>query len=86
VAFEDKLLLELNEKLSDSVSSRLGRKVRSAEKRAPTRPHPHAPKRPPAVQVAGAAAAAADSVRDRVGHRPAERRGKGEQEANEASG
>jgi hypothetical protein len=38
------------------------------------------------VQVAGAAAAAADSVRDRVGHRPAERRGKGEQEANEASG
>jgi hypothetical protein len=85
VAFEDRIFLELAPELDEKRSSRLGKKVRSAEKRAPTRPHPHAPKRPPGVQVAGAAGAALDAVRDHVGDRPAERKGKGEQEVGEAS-
>jgi hypothetical protein len=85
VAFEDRLLLELGPLLDEKRSSRLGRKVRSAEKRAPTRPHRHAPKRPPGVQLAGAAGAVGDAVRDHLGDRPAERKGKGEQETGEST-
>lgn len=76
VAFEDKVFLALRLAMPEGDRARLGKKVRRAERRAPTRPHPHAPSTPPAVSVAGAAAAVMDSVRDHAGERPAEREGR----------
>ena len=84
VAYEDAVLLQMRHAIPLDERRRLGAKVRSTERSTPTRPHPHAPKKPVgAVKVAGAAAAAMDTVRDEVGDRPAERRGKG---ASEVSG
>lgn len=83
VAFEDVVLLALRRDMPLEDRRQLGEKFRSAERRAPTRPHPHAPKAPaPAVKAAGAAAAM-DAVRDEVGSRPAERRGKASAAAKE---
>lgn len=79
VAFEDTVFLRLTEAMSARSRTRLGRKIHFAEKLAPTRPHPHAPKRPAvAVKLAGAAAAPVDLLRDAVGHRPAKRKGRPE--------
>jgi hypothetical protein len=84
VAFEDRVLLDLRGAMDGERRAELGRRLRRAERMAPGRPHPHAPKEPAAaVQPAGAPAAALDKVRDTVGHRPARRKGKagGEAEA-----
>lgn len=75
VALEDKVLLSLRQVMDEEDRAKLGRKVRSAEGHGPTRPHPHAPSKPPGVQVAGAVGAAMDAVRDAVGDRPAKRKG-----------
>jgi hemerythrin superfamily protein len=44
----------------------LGKELESAKKIAPTHPHPHAPNRPPASTIAGAAASVVDKLRDAV--------------------
>lgn len=81
VAYEDRVFLRLQEAMSEEDRKQLGRKFLRAQKTAPTRPHPHAPKEPKAaVMAAGAAGAALDKVRDAVGDRPAKRRGKAENE------
>lgn len=81
VAYEDRVLLRLTEAMTEDDRTQLGQKFLRAQKTAPTRPHPHAPKQPKAaVMAAGAAGAALDKVRDTLGDRPAERRGKAENE------
>jgi len=81
VAFEDQVLLALHEVMSPEDREALGRRLQRAERQAPTRPHSQAPKHPAvAVRATGAAAAALDHTRDRIGDRPAKRRGKAEEE------
>ncbi|MFF9219225.1 hemerythrin domain-containing protein [Streptomyces viridosporus] len=48
----------------------LGRALVRAKRTAPTRPHPNAPDRPPALALAAPMAAAYDRVRDRLQGRP----------------
>lgn len=86
VAFEDKVLLSLPDVMPEDERRELGEKILSAEKHAPTRPHPHAPKKPgAAVKAAAASAAPLDKARDKMGDRPAKRRGKAESEMPEPS-
>lgn len=86
VAFEDKVLLSLPEVMSEDDRREVGAKILSAEKYAPTRPHPHAPKRPGgAVKAAAASAAPLDKMRDKVGARPAARRGRAESDIDATS-
>jgi hemerythrin-like domain-containing protein len=83
VAYEETVFLQVKSAMSSDDLNELGKKLLRAEKVAPTRPHPHAPQRPgAAVKAAGAPAAALDKVRDAVGHRPADRKGKAEGEAD----
>lgn len=84
VALEDQVLMTMRQTVPDHVLEQLGTAFRRARQHAPTRPHPHAPKKPAAaVKAAGAAAAVVDAVRDEVGQRPAKRRGKAIQDAGE---
>lgn len=84
VSFEDKVLLSLPESMSEEERRELGDKILRAEKHAPTRPHPHAPKKPgAAVKAAAASAAPLDKARDKLGSRPAERRGRAESDIAE---
>lgn len=78
VAFEEKVFLEIGATMAKEERDELGAKLAKAERRAPTRPHPHAPQSPRALKVAGAGAAGMDKVRDALGSRPAERKGKAE--------
>jgi hemerythrin-like domain-containing protein len=76
VAFEEQVFLRLREAMSLEDLDGLGKKLLSGKKRAPTRPHRHAPKKPgTAVKAAAAGAAAADKARDAAGDRPARRKG-----------
>jgi hemerythrin-like domain-containing protein len=78
VAFEDRLFLQLRQSLSDEERSDLGQRVLAAQRTAPTRPHPHAPREPgAAVTAAAKAAAPLDRARDATG-RPADREGRPE--------
>jgi hypothetical protein len=82
VAFEDMVFLKVNEAVPQEDLDRLGEKLLSARKAAPTRPHKHAPKRPgTAVKAAAAGAAALDKARDAAGERPARREGRPRQQA-----
>ncbi|MDP5181823.1 hemerythrin domain-containing protein [Blastococcus sp. BMG 814] len=75
VALEDQVFLRLREALSDDERADLGRRVLEAQTRAPTRPHPEAPREPgPAVTAAATAAVPQDRARDAAG-RPADRVG-----------
>lgn len=76
VAFEDQVFLELRAAMTIEDREKLGAKLSSRKAAAPTRPHPHAPSNPTALKVAGPGAAVSDKVRDAVGDRPAQRRGK----------
>ena len=79
VAFEEQVFLKMREALASEDLDKLGEKLLSAKKTAPTRPHRHAPKRPgAAVKAAAAGAAALDKARDAAGDRPAKRKGKPE--------
>jgi hypothetical protein len=78
VAFEDGVFLAVTRALPEARRGKLGRRVRKQERRAPTREHPHAPHTSPLGRPAAARAAAADRLRDAVGERPAERKGKEE--------
>jgi Hemerythrin HHE cation binding domain len=82
VAFEDRLLLALKQAMPEDDRKKLGARFDTAKKTAPTRPHPHAPKKPGiAVAAAGAPAAALDKARDATRRRPAARKGKARGEA-----
>jgi hemerythrin-like domain-containing protein len=81
VAFEDRVLLSLRDAMRPAERSGLGERILRAADRGPTRPHPHAPKRRRgAVKAAGAAGSAMDRARDKLGERPADRRGRAEGE------
>jgi hypothetical protein len=93
VAFEDLVFLKVREAVPREDLDRLGEKLLSAMRTAPTRPHKHAPKRPgAAVKAAAPGAAAVDKARDAAGDRPAKRRGqprrpgKGGQDGNGQDG
>jgi hemerythrin superfamily protein len=64
------LFPRLRERTSVDERADLAAKVEAAKRRAPTRPHPHAPKRPPLDKVADAGAAVLDRVRDLASGRP----------------
>lgn len=86
VMFEDKVLLSLPEVMAQEDRRDLGEKISRAEKHAPTRPHPHAPKKPGgAVKAAAASAAPLDEMRDKLGDRPAQRRGRAESDIEATS-
>lgn len=67
---EGELMPELREHISQQDLDRFGRLLDQAKRGAPTRPHPNAPDRPPALTVIGPVAAAYDRVRDRLQGRP----------------
>jgi hypothetical protein len=76
VAYEDRVFLELRAALSDEERARMGERILAAQRTAPTRPHPHAPREPgPAVAIAATTAAPLDVARDATG-RPADREGR----------
>jgi hemerythrin superfamily protein len=70
IAFEeDRVWPGLRSALDAQAREQLGTKIEQAKKTAPTRPHPHAPDSPGSLKTAGAAAAAADKVRDKLSGR-----------------
>jgi hemerythrin superfamily protein len=76
VAYEDRLFLRLRDALDEDERSEIGERILAAQRRAPTRPHPHAPREPgAAVAAAATAAAPLDEARDATG-RPADREGR----------
>jgi hemerythrin-like domain-containing protein len=81
VAFEDRVLLRLQDAMSEKDRQKLGRKILKAKRHAPTRQHPHAPDTSPWVKLAAATAAPLDHARDVLGDRPAKREGQAEDEA-----
>jgi hypothetical protein len=79
VAYEERLFLLLRQAMPDGEREVLGQRLLAARERAPTRPHPHAPKKPGAAVKAGAAGAAVlDKARDAAGDRPANHKGRAE--------
>ncbi|MFN2590107.1 MAG: hemerythrin domain-containing protein [Actinomycetota bacterium] len=66
---EGDILPKLRQSASKARLRDLARALRAEKKLAPTRPHPHAPDRPPASMVAGKAAGVIDRLRDRVSGR-----------------
>jgi hypothetical protein len=84
VAYEAEVFRRLREAMPEEDREKLGKRVLKAENRAPTRPHPHAPKEPGiAVKAAGAVAAPMDKARDAAGDRPAKRKGKPAPDSND---
>jgi hypothetical protein len=67
---ESRLLPVLRATADHRELDELGRRLRQAKSMAPTRPHPHAPNRPPALALAAPFAAFYDRIRDRLGGRP----------------
>jgi hemerythrin-like domain-containing protein len=87
VAFEELVFGKMRETTDQADLDRLGEKLLSAMKTAPTRPHRRGPKRPgTAVKAAAPGAAALDTARDAAGDRPAKREGKPSEENLWASG
>ncbi len=76
VAFEDRVFLDLSRVMPQQQRKKVGRRIHRGRALAPTRPHPHAPQHSPAVKVAGIAGTALDRLRDSVGERPSDRRGR----------
>jgi Hemerythrin HHE cation binding domain len=76
VAYEDRLFLQLRDALSEGERDYIGGRILAAQRHAPTRPHPHAPRAPgTAVAMAAKAAVPLDKARDATG-RPADREGR----------
>jgi hypothetical protein len=86
VAYEDRVFLRLREELDDDERQQLGQRILAAQRTAPTRPHPHAPRTPgAAVKAAARSAAPLDKARDATG-RPADREGRPDPEAGDGPG
>jgi hypothetical protein len=80
VAYEEEVFLRMRGAVSPDNLDAMGSKLLMSGERAPTRPHPHAPKDPGGlVEAAAAGAAALDKTRDELGDRPAKREGRAEQ-------
>lgn len=67
IAFEEtQVWPSLRAALSSAEAEELGEKVRKAEDKGPTRPHPHTPASPAVLKTAGPVVAALDKLRDAV--------------------
>jgi hemerythrin-like domain-containing protein len=70
IAFEESQIWPtLRAALSSAEAEELGEKVRKAEDKGPTRPHPHTPANPAVLKTAGPVVAALDKLRDAVSGR-----------------
>ncbi|MFC9467126.1 hemerythrin domain-containing protein [Streptomyces coelicoflavus] len=67
---ETEFMPRLREAVDPAQLDKLGLDLERAKQAAPTRPHPGAPDRPPALALAGPVAAAYDRIRDRLERRP----------------
>jgi hemerythrin superfamily protein len=67
---EGVMMPRLREAVSQQDLDELGRMIDRAKQGAPTRPHPNAPEKPPALTLAAPLAAAYDRLRDRLQRRP----------------
>ncbi|WP_432138005.1 MULTISPECIES: hemerythrin domain-containing protein [unclassified Streptomyces] len=67
---ETEFMPRLRAAVSQERLDRLGEELAKAKRGAPTRPHPHAPDRPPGLTLAAPMAAAYDRARDRLQGRP----------------
>lgn len=63
---ENELFPQLRSTLGEHRLMEVGQQLAEAKRRAPTRPHPHAPDTPPASVAAGPVAAVVDKARDAV--------------------
>jgi hemerythrin superfamily protein len=61
---------KVRDHLDEQALRELGKEIETAKRRAPTRPHPAAPDRPPALTLAAPVAAIYDRLRDRIQRRP----------------
>ncbi|GAA2710843.1 hemerythrin domain-containing protein [Micromonospora olivasterospora] len=67
---EDELMPLLRGRADEQALRELGQAIDDGKHVAPTRPHPHAPDRPPALALAAPVAAIYDRLRDRMQGRP----------------
>jgi len=67
---EGELMPKVRDHLDEQALRELGEEIETAKRRAPTRPHPSAPDRPPALTLAAPVAAINDRLRDRIQRRP----------------
>ncbi|WP_202805934.1 hemerythrin domain-containing protein [Actinopolymorpha alba] len=70
---ESEVFPKLREACSKEELRELGRKVEVAKAAAPTRPHPHAPDKPPLNKLLGPGTGIVDKVRDLLTRRPTSR-------------
>ncbi|SCL29730.1 Hemerythrin HHE cation binding domain-containing protein [Micromonospora pallida] len=67
---ENELMPQLCARTDEQALRELGREIDQGKQAAPTRPHPHAPDKPPALALAAPVAAIYDRLRDRMQGRP----------------
>ena len=67
---ESELLPRLREHVDEQALRELGEELAKRKHSAPTRPHPTAPTKPPALALAAPVAAIYDRMRDRIQRRP----------------
>jgi hypothetical protein len=67
---ENELMPLLCSRADEQALRELGQEIDQGKQRAPTRPHPHAPDKPPALAHAAPLAAIYDRLRDRTQGRP----------------
>lgn len=67
---EGELMPKVRDHLDEQALQELGEEIDHAKRRAPTRPHPAAPDRPPALTLLAPVAAIYDRLRDRIERRP----------------
>ncbi|MET9857747.1 hemerythrin domain-containing protein [Streptomyces smyrnaeus] len=67
---EGRLMPMLREAVDQHTLDELGRALEKAKRTAPSRPHPHAPDKPPALAMAAPVANVYDRMRDRLQGRP----------------
>lgn len=67
---ENELMPRLRAATDEQALQELGEQIAAGKRTAPTRPHPHAPDRPPGLPLAAPLAAGYDRLRDRLQGRP----------------
>ncbi len=67
---ENDLMPLLCSRADEQALRELGQEIDQGKQRAPTRPHPHAPDKPPALALAAPVVAIYDRLRDRMQGRP----------------
>jgi hemerythrin superfamily protein len=85
VAYEDRVFLRLRDQLDEEERRQIGERILAAQRTAPTRAHPHAPRKPgAAVKAAATSAVPLDKARDATG-RPADREGRPDPELDDGA-